>query len=337
MLTPRYALRDSVSDDAALLTYPDHVIYQTQAWLAFLAQTQRGEIVTADLVDETSACVGRFTGLVIRRLGLRVLGSPLPGWTTSYMGFNLAARASRASAMAALKRYAFGRLRCHHIEVTDRYARADDHAAGGFHVEPLTMSGYEVDLSGGPERVLAAMKPDYRQNIRRAARDGLTIEVAEDAAFADEYFAQLKDVFARKRLVPTYGVDRVRALIDHLQPTGRLLLLRARDADGDCIATGIFPAANDTMYFWGGASWRHKQHLRPNQALVWHAMLHWMSRGIIRCDMVGGGQYKTRFGAYPINVPGGRASRYAVLENLRNARRRLHRILQRSRGRLRIR
>lgn len=336
-MSPHYTLQRSEPDDAGLVTYPDHVVFQTQAWLSFLAQTQRGEVVTANLLDESATEVGRFTGFLIRRFGLRVLGSPMPGWTTTYMGFNLTAEASRPSAMAALKRYAFDELHCHHIEITDRHARLEDFVAAGFHVEQRTMSGYEIDLADGPERVFAAMKPDYRQNIRRAKRDGIVIEAAEDAAFADDYYAQLEDVFARKRLVPTYSVDRVRALIDHLQPTGRLLLLRARDSDGECIATGIFPAANDTMYFWGGASWRHKQHLRPNQALLWHAIVHWMSRGIIRCDMVGGGAYKARFGAHRINVPSGRVSRFAVLEVLRNASKHMHGFQQRYRGRLRSR
>ena len=80
------------------------------------------------------------------------------------------------------------------------------------------------------------------------------VEEAQDLAFADDYYAQLKDVFAKQSLVPTYEVERVRELIKNLLPTGMLLLLRARDQEGNCIATGIFPAMNKTMYFRGGAS-----------------------------------------------------------------------------------
>src|SRR5436189_3057502 len=94
-----------------------------------------------------------------------------------------------------------------------------------------------------------------RRCIRKAKKVGVTIEEADDPEFADDYYAQLRDVFAKQSLVPTYGVDRVQALIAHLHPTGRLLLLRARGPDGASIATGIFPAMNGSMYFWGGASW----------------------------------------------------------------------------------
>lgn len=332
MAALRYTLQRCEPDDTILRTYSDHVIFQTEAWLAFVQQTQRAEVVTADLLDGSSRRVGRFTGLMVRRMGVRILGSPLPGWTTSYMGFNLDPRVRRVDAMRALRRFAFEVLCCHHVEVTDRCAQVADLTGGGFRTESHTMSGYEVDLSGGPERVFASMKPGCRQNIRKAERVGVTIEAAENAAFANDYYAQLEDVFARQGLVPTYGITRVRALINHLMPTGRLLLLRAVDRDGACIATGVFPATNGTMYFWGGASWRHGQRLRPNEALQWHAMQYWMARGVSKYDMVGGGKYKERYGAYPIRVPSGRASRFEALEHLRNARKQLQMLQQRVRA-----
>ena len=41
-------------------------------------------------------------------------------------------------------------------------------------------------------------------------------------------------------------VERVRALIKHVYPTGTLLMLRARNAEGQCIATGLYAALNRT-------------------------------------------------------------------------------------------
>ena len=81
-------------------------------------------------------------------------------------------------------------------------------------------------------------------------KSGVTIEEASDEDFAEEYYDQLKDVFGKQGLVPTYDLARVRQLIKHLRPTGRLLLLRARNAEGRCIATGIYPAMNRLSHFW---------------------------------------------------------------------------------------
>ena len=79
----------------------------------------------------------------------------------------------------------------------------------------------------------------------------MTIKESHDLGFADDYYAQLQEVFGRQGLAPPFKVERVRQLIHHLAPTGRLLFARVRDPAGRCIATGIFPAMNRTMYFWG--------------------------------------------------------------------------------------
>jgi hypothetical protein len=159
------------------------------------------------------------------------------------------------------------------------------------------------------------------------------VEIAEDAAFADDYHRQLREVFARQGLVPTYGVERVRALQRHLQPTGRLLCLRARDADGRCIATALFPALGRTAYFWGGASETESRILRPNEALFWFAMRFWRQRGVERLDMAGRGEYKRRYGAYDVTLPHLSRSRVPGLGRLRDVARRLVRLRQTVDGR----
>ena len=75
-------------DWAHMDAFSDRVIFQTREWLEFVARTQGAEPVVAAVVDGGST-VGYFTGLTFRRFGLRILGSPFPGWTTESMGFNL--------------------------------------------------------------------------------------------------------------------------------------------------------------------------------------------------------------------------------------------------------
>ncbi|HZS12563.1 MAG TPA: GNAT family N-acetyltransferase, partial [Nitrospirales bacterium] len=163
----------------------------------------------------------------------------------------------------------------------------------------------------------------YRRRIRRVSKIGVTIEEARDPAFADEYYDQLEAVFERQQLAPPYGRDRVTRLLASVAGTGRLLLLRARDAAGRCIATAIFPAMNDTMYFWGGATARDCGRAHPNEAVHWYAMRYWKQRGIKRYDMGGAGEYKRKFGAYEIAVPWFRTSRYPGLPMMREAVRRV--------------
>jgi Acetyltransferase (GNAT) domain len=293
---------------------PDAVLFQTREWVEFVAATQGAEPVVADVVQDGRR-VGSFTGLAFRRMGVRILGSPFPGWTTASMGFNLEERVSRRDAAAALVRFAFGPMRCLHVELKDRWLASGDIDGLGFEAEPKLT--YEVDLSDGEDAIFGRMSSACRRAIRKAGKSGVTVEQATGTAFADEYHAQLQDVFAKQSLVPTYDVDRVRELIRLIEPTGRLLLLRARDPDGRSIATGIFPAFNGTAYFWGGASWRDGQILRPNEALFWHAMRHWRERGMVTLDLGGAGDYKRKYGPREVWVPALRRSRIAGLPQLR--------------------
>jgi hypothetical protein len=206
-------------------------------------------------------------------------------------------------------------LDCVHLEIMDRALMVEDLKQLGF--AHGWLAGFEIDLTQPEEKLFGNMESDRRRCIRLTERNGVTIEESGDIEFAADYHHQLKEVFRRQTLVPTYTVERVRQLITHLYPTGRLLLLRARSKDGRCIATGIFPALNRTMYFWGGASLREYHHLHPNEAIHWYAMRYWKQRGMHVYDMGGGGDYKGRYGGYKIQVPWVRISKYPWIPPMR--------------------
>lgn len=329
-MTLRFERLDVV-DWCGLDSFGDRTIFQTKPWLDFVAEAQRAEPLVACIRDKSNI-VGYFTGLVVRKMGLKILGSPFPGWTTLYMGFNLCPGVARRAAMEALQDFAFRELRCAHVEIMDRGMTFEESL--GLGLEHRVLSNFEIDLTQGEEALFGGLKGSCRTSIRKAAKCGVVIEEATDDAFADDYYSQLQAVFARQSLVPTYAIDRVRLLMKHLLPTGRLLLLRARDPEGHSIATGIYPAMNNTMYFWGGASWRKYQTLSPNEAVHWYAMRYWQARGIKKCDMGGGGEYKRKYGGQKINIPWFRKSRYPVLASLRNFASRLQSYRQQVMGRL---
>lgn len=318
-------------DWQALDAFEDRTIYQTKIWLEFLARSQSAEPVIAALRDGTTN-VGYFTGAIVRKFGLRLLGSPFPGWTTDYMGFNLWPGVPRKKALDALSYFAFRQLKCIHVEIMDRWMQETDAQEVGYIVGKLP--GYQVDLSKGEDYIFANMDGSCRTAIRKADKSGVTIEEASDPGFVEDYYSQLEEVFAKHRLVPTYDRERVRALLEHVYPSGNLLLLRARDQDGRCIATGIFPAFNVTAYYWGGASWRANQRLRPNEAIQWYAMRYWKARGMLHYDMGGGGKYKEKYGGVGISIPWVRKSKYKFLVNQRQRVKKLYRFAQETAGRI---
>ena len=310
-------------------SYYPHTIFQTPAWLAFLSQTQKGEVVVAAL-KEGQETLGYFIGMIVRKYGLRILGSPFPGWSTSYMGFHLTAEVDKRQTIQTLIDYAFGELGCVHFEMMDRTLTLKDLEELG--VEYRLLRGFEIDLKRSEDELFSGMTSACRRCIRKAEKESVIIEEAHDREFADDYYAQLEDVFAKQRLVPTYDIERVRHLIAHVHPTGHLLLLRARDPHGRCIATGIFPHLNGVMYFWGGASWRRHQILRPNEAIQWQAMKIGKQQGVHTYDMGGGGEYKRKYGGREIAVPWFRKSKYAWILPMRNLAEQVHHVRQRYQG-----
>ncbi len=311
-------------------TLPARTIYQNPEWMEFVAETQQATPLVAELHDGNRN-VGYFTGLTFRRFGLKVLGSPFPGWSTSYMGFLLQEGVPRRAAIETLTHLAFRELGCSYLEYMDRSCPVAEARNLGYEYNLYT--SYEVDLRPDKKQILANMAHEKRTNLRRAQKNGLQVEEASDPQFADEYYAQHCEVFHRQSLTPTYSLERVRSLIKHMLPTGNLLLLRVRDLEGRCIATNISLGEGARAYMWGAASLRQYQILRPNELIFWRAFQYWKDRGAEFIDLTGNSDYKARYGAYQIHLPWIHKSKYPLLTQLRDSARQLMRVKQRLSGR----
>ncbi len=290
-------------------------VFHTREWLEYVARTQRAEPVVAH-VERDGELVGAFTGLIVRRFGVRILGSPFQGWMTGPMGFSLVPGVATRDAMEALLRFAFKPLRCLHVEVLDRHAGFEELQGLGGRLVPF--STYELGLTPDEETLFAGLSSACRRAVRKSERVGVRVEEAHGVEFADEFYPQLLDVFAKQGRRPPFGIERVREMIRCVEPSGNLLMLRAVSAEDERIATGIFPVHEDFAYFWSGASWRSHQILRPNEAIFWHAIRHFRERGVRMLDLGGGGDYKRKYGAPEKLIPYVRKSRVPGMVALRD-------------------
>ena len=292
-------------------------VFQTRQWLQFVASTQKAEPVV-DHVERDGELVGAFTGLIVKRFGVRILGSPFQGWMTGPMGFSLDPGVPWPEAMNGLMRFAFRELGCLHLELMDRQAGFEE--LGGLRARVVQFPTFELDLTQDEDAIFAGMTSSCRRAIRKGEREGVRVEEAHGVEFADEYYDQLLSVYERqgRGRKPPYGRDRVRELIRCVEPSGDLLMLRAVAPEGERIATAIFPARQDFAYFWGGAMWRSHQSLRPNEAIFWHAMRHFRERGVRMLDLGGGADFKRKFGAPEKLIPYVRKSRVPGLLALRD-------------------
>lgn len=302
--------------------FEDRNVFQTREWLEFLAATQGGEPVVARVLDGDEP-VGWYTGMKVKRFGVPILGSPFRGWTTGPIGFNLRKGASRGAAVEALGRFAFGEMRCLYLELLDRRL-AFEEAGEARHSEVAPFKTFEIDLSRSEDELFAAMSSACRRAIRKGEKVGVQVELASGEEFADEYYEQLEDVFAKQSLSPPYPVERVREMIRLVEPSGNLLMLRARSPEGKSIASAIFPVFKSFAYFWGGASLRSEQLARPNEAIFWQAIRHVKALGVPLLDLGGQGEYKRKYGGSQVEVPFLRRSRLPGLLAARKTARKVY-------------
>jgi CelD/BcsL family acetyltransferase involved in cellulose biosynthesis len=292
-------------------------VFRTREWLEYVERTQQAEPVVAH-VERDGELVGSFTGLIVKRFGVRILGSPFQGWMTGPMGFSLQPGVPRAEAMQALVRFAFRRLGCLHVELMDRHSGFEELRGLGARLVPFPT--FELDLRNDEEALFAGMTSACRRAIRKGRKAGVRVEEAHGVEFADEYYEQLLEVFGRQGQghKPPYDLERVREMIRCVEPSGNLLMLRAVAPEGERIATAIFPAREEFAYFWGGAMWRSHQILRPNEAIFWYAIRHFRERGVQMLDLGGGADYKRKFGAPEKLIPYVRKSRVPGMLALRD-------------------
>jgi hypothetical protein len=316
-------------DWKTLDSFADRTVFQTQPWLDFIAETQDATPIVAELRQD-GKLAGYFSGLTVTKFGVKILGSSFPGWTTPYIGFNLMPGVSRAAALAAVERMAWDTLKCLHMEISDPGFAPDDGQELDFACQFYT--SYRTDLTKSEDDLFSGMDSACRRCVRKAEKSGVVIEEAHDEDFAVEYYAQLKEVFRKQGLVPTYDLERVRSLVKHLEPTGRILLLRARGPEGNCIATGIFPGFNRIAEFWGNASYPAGQIFRPNEAIHWFVMRYWKHRGVEVYDWGGEGSYKEKYGCQIHRVPWFTKSRFEFISKLRGQAKEMFAMKQRMLG-----
>jgi hypothetical protein len=296
-------------------SYGDRVVMQRRGWLEFVRAVTGGEIVIAQ-IEQDGHTAGHFTGILFRRCGVPILGSPFRGWNTAYMGFNLHPDVSRVEALMGLEEFAFRQLGCLHYEVIDRHLSPEETAHLGLAFR--VVQNYQTDLTRSEDGLFADMTSACRRAIRKAEKSGITIEHAESEGFAEEYYGHLLDVFAKQDMKPTYPLDRVKKLIEHVHPSGDLLLARVRDPEGRSIATGIYAGFKRFGLFWGNGSLRPYQSLRPNEALHWHSMRHFKRLGLPLYDWGGRATYKTKYGVAEFSLLALRKSRFGVIHYARD-------------------
>lgn len=283
--------------EGELYNYTDKPVFTCLPWIDFVAKDNGATPIFVRIKDRNGTRVGIFTALTIRKFGIKIVGSPFRGWSTCFMGIDTELKDEKIDIYLELVKFLFKQVKCQYIEINDRDITVEQ--AKGRGIEAFPLDTLELDIDKDDEGLFKQMKTDCRNFIRQFERRGARLEIAEpNEEFAEEYYKQLEDVFAKQGLVPTYSLEKVKCLLRSMAGTDQILCLKVVSPDERCIATSIFPGYGNKFFFWGGASYRPDQHYRPNEYMIWTAIKYWRDRGCTKFDMVGARDYKRKFGSY---------------------------------------
>lgn len=263
--------------------------------------------VVIAIEDDYNHTIGWFIGGLVRKFGIKILASPFEGWATSFQGLSMKQKTSPEQKVQIYKHlfeYCFKKGLGHFIQVTDWDLTHHTSGLDKFHLSEIT--SYYLDLSPSENELYRSFKQKSAQYaIHKAERLGVIVQQPTDLdAFAVEYYEELKDVFAKQNLTPTYDLERVKSLLNQLSTSKKVLALEALHPDTKkCMATIIFVYHNGMAFYWGAASWREFQKYCPNELLFFEACKLLKEKGVTLLEMEGIRKYKEKYNPIEYSKP----------------------------------
>ncbi|HZB27560.1 MAG TPA: GNAT family N-acetyltransferase, partial [Gemmatimonadales bacterium] len=145
---------------------------------------------------------------------------------------------------------------------------------------------------------LRAFKESARRNVNRAIKLGLQVRFESDESFVDEHYEQIKEVYVRGGHAVNFKRQRVLECFRQLRESGNLLAVSVILPDKPTvIATGMFSIEGTELLLW---TWAHRSEhrwYRPTELMTWRVMQRAMEAGCQTFDLMGLGDFKTKFGA----------------------------------------
>ena len=290
--------------DQRIAAYPQKRIFHESAWLRFLASDHRGEAMVLRVSTRDGEERVLWPGIVVRKIPIRIFGSPLRGWGTPVMGPLFHDQDARFIVPAA--EAAFGRARVHHWEFVSESLRPPEGGGNsGYRYE--TSDTHRIALHSEESVMWASVEQRCRTAVRKATKNGLTCRIAQDAKFLEPMFRFVEAIFARKKTTVSYDLGRLRRLWDAMHPLGKAVGLEVRLGE-QLAAAGVFIFDDRQAFAWSEASDSAFNPLGPNNLLYWEAMRHFGARGMSYLHLPGAagspiGKFKASFNPEVLSYP----------------------------------
>lgn len=139
----------------------------------------------------------------------------------------------------------------------------------------LSYFGHSLDLAQGEQRLFENMNGSARQAVRKAEKEGVTVEVAQtEAAIRDFYVLQCQT--RRRHGLPPQPLEFFLNISRRILSQNQGIVVLASQG-GEKIAGAVYFFLGGRAIYKYGASDFRRQQLRPNNLVMWAAM-RWLAR-----------------------------------------------------------
>ena len=277
--------------------FPTQRVTHRVAWLRSLESSGFGRAHFL-VLEKDGEVVGCLPGMVSQVGPLRLFGSPPPASQTVSMGpvFD-ATRVTSAEVMQAVVTHLERRMGIHHMEIMSADLDPAPMLSLGFRGEPWPT--YRAALFPGDEaRTLKGLKDSARRNVSRGRKLGLEVRFEQDERFVDEHYSQLKEVYVRGGHVINFGRQRVLECFRWMRDSGNLVAVSVYLPGGQTgVATGLFTIEGRELLLWAWAHRAEHRWYRATELMTWTVMQRALAAGCETFDLMGLGDFKTKFGA----------------------------------------
>lgn len=283
--------------DALVRTFANHRVVHTLAWIRSLEESGFGRPHFL-ILEKSGRVVGCLPGLMSEVGPLRLYGSPPPASQTVSMGPAFDEQCTTTpEIMDAVLPYLERRLGVHHVEIMSPDLDPAAMLALGFQGEPWP--SYRVRLFPGDEaRTLNGLKDSARRNVARGRKLGLEVRFEDEDQFVNEHYSQLTEVYLRGGHAINFGRRRVLECFRRMRDAGNLAAVSVYlPGSHTSIATGIFTIEGAELLLWTWAHRAEHRWYRPTELMTWTVMQRALAAGCETFDLMGLGDFKTKFGA----------------------------------------
>ena len=267
--------------------------YVDKSWLDFIISEVGGEFLGL-CIKHRNGELHYFIGIAFKKYGVRIIGSPFPGWGTSYMGI-VGNGVISGELISSLLGYLFNKFPMSYVEIISKLEVSRTAEIKGYEISQV--DSLIIDLNKGIDNLYKNLKGDCRTFLRQfESKGGIISEERADLNFVNLFYKQLSQVFERQSMVPTHSYARIKNMLSYISTSEiDLLCLQAKDNDSKSIASAIFFGLNGTCFYWAGASTTDGQQFRPNESMIWYAIKHFEEKGYKSFDLMGERDYKLKF------------------------------------------